>query len=118
MSEEIRAKRKEILEWEAANRNLKNRAEKPKGYCCYYLEGTPGCAIGRLLPEKLAKELSLRGGGAEGVFALLPPEIQKLGVDFLEAIQALHDCRYHFTNEGLTEVGHASVEDIRQRFCV
>lgn len=113
--EEIKAKRKEILEWERDNRTSKNRAAS--GYSCwYYLENTPGCAIGRLIKDKvLAEHLNTRGS-VDAIKNQLPPEIQALGIEFLVEIQVFHDNPENFTNVGLTHIGTEKINNLLQKW--
>lgn len=112
--EEIKAKRREILEWERDNRTLKNRAHSGHS-CYYYLEGTPGCAVGRLISEDLAKLLNNRGT-ANGIFDKLPIDVQELGKDFLWAIQQFHDTATNFNDDGLVDAGKTAMAALLEKW--
>ena len=117
--EEIKAKRKEILEWEEQNRTLKNRSMYGK-FCAYRNAASPdnpGCAVGRLLPVEVAKQLDGLGPVSH-IFHLLPMKVASLGFEFLTEIQTLHDNASYFTEEGLSTAGVERVNHIKQQFCV
>ncbi len=77
------------------------------GTCQYKPSDTSeGCAIGRLIPLKLAESLPQGDGvNRDVVFNKLPKRIQKLGVNFLSALQSLHDGS-NFENMNETTVIH------------
>jgi len=69
-----------------------------KGLICQYApvhNNTEGCAIGRVLPLELCKELDENNDPvtAHNVFKALPKWMQDLGNDFLGSIQLCHDLR-------------------------
>lgn len=69
------------------------------GKCLYFPpkgSQSEGCAIGRLLPPKLAIELDKQENTAVGsaeIFNKLPEWMQKLGTKFLTQMQFLHDTK-------------------------
>lgn len=92
------------------------------GACCYIEQ----CAIGRFLPDELAKELDEGDDGTarslEEVYragGILPEILQRLGVKFLRAVQELHDEDRNWDN-GLTKDGkdHAALitENIHKQY--
>lgn len=121
--------RLEILHWERDNRNLNTVNVSSKGMCYYTAKGDNpfGCAIGRMLPASLCKELdsfasSDKSSGSptvasQEVFNMLPKSIQNLGIDFLTELQNLHDMVNNWNYEGLSSLGTKVFEDIKQKYC-
>lgn len=70
-------------------------------HSCQYApsETSLGCAIGRVIPIKLAKELDIKSNGVatDTVFNKLPKWLQGFGQNFLIKLQTLHDSSY-FSN--------------------
>lgn len=75
--------------------------EQPRAYdyaknnCVYDQNINGGCAIGCDIKPSLAKKLI---GFAFCVIDKLPKRLQKMGKDFLEDIQIIHDLRKHWIN--------------------
>ena len=109
----IKEKRLEILLWERDNRNLYNRAIDHLGGCVYSHRFNGGRAVGRLLSEGLAEELSEKGG-VQNIFSELPPEIQELDESFLHKLQELHDFPLNWNESGLSEAGLLEWEKIKK----
>jgi len=112
--------RQEILQWEVDNRNLKNRCIKGTK-CKYYIPYRIGCAVGRLLTRKKAKQIEeivekTNQCSVAAVFELLPDEVKTLGLDFLSDIQLFHDNYSCFTNEGLSYKGIEIAKEIAERY--
>lgn len=81
---------------------------------------TDGCAIGRLIPQRLRAKLD-KFDGATGVieykiFQELPKKIQNLGQDFLVELQILHDNNSYWDDGGLTEKGEKVVTEMKRRY--
>jgi hypothetical protein len=121
--EQIQEKRLEILEWEKANRNSKNRAvvimEHNCPRCIY--SGEIGCAVGRLITDKsLCERMDLceeSRVSSFSIMALLPPEIEELGTDFLSQVQDLHDESQNWNEGGLSEVGLEKWNSVKEMYC-
>lgn len=110
------------------------RSMHPNQQVCVYSgtykeEGKPavhtGCAIGILIPRKLAAHLDSFLNSAvcyDEVFALLPPHTRALGQEFLSELQALHDCarnwKHPHSNPAgpLTKDGERDVAYIEERY--
>lgn len=112
--------RQEILQWEVDNRNLNNRCKKGTA-CLYYIPYKTGCAVGRLLTKKKAKQIEeivekTGQGSVFAVFELLPEEVRFLGLDFLADIQIFHDNCYYFTNKGLSSSGIEKAKKIAEKY--
>ena len=70
--------------------------KQPQAYditCSYYHQVHGGCAIGCEVSEKKASELELIGGGIidDNIYRALPRRLKKIGREFLQAVQSLHD---------------------------
>lgn len=78
-------------------------------------KNTEGCAIGRKIPLSIAKYLDRHhsNDSLKQIFHLLPEELQKLGLDFLQKIQLLHDVNAHWNSEGLSEKGIKYINQIK-----
>jgi len=95
----------------------KNRSTKFYGHCSYRGKNGFMCAIGRELPDALAKELDRkRFSDVDSVFEDLPPHLQKMSLGFLKRIQWVHDGSSHFDEDGLTYSGKLIVEDICKHY--
>ncbi len=122
---EIRVKRKELLEETIGFFNTDKLCRSDDGGCFYHMEGKAGCAIGRKLSVELAKELDVIGNEHDGdsgvteeyIFEKLPFELQELGGNFLSSIQDLHDNKYYWDENGLTEKGKGMAQIIQKNFC-
>ena len=104
--------------------NSSNRATGPKGIGCVYNETptSPGCAIGRHVPnKKLCALWSESEGFPNGAFVCSLPKdllgpLVALGVDFLDYVQQLHDRGFFWDAAGLSPLAEAFVCDTCRRF--
>jgi len=102
----IQKARFELLEWEARNRTALNRAVDAEGHPSYKHQYFGGCAIGRLLSLELAERLPKDDTvEKDTVWPLLPSHVRKLGREFLESIQRLHDFEGCWGTDGLGRLG-------------
>lgn len=89
--------------------NLNNRSHgNGDNRCKYRGANNTACAIGREIPDKLAKELDRKiktTVKVDSVFEKLPKRLQKMGKDFLNDIQRLHDSQHCWTETGLSSDG-------------
>lgn len=98
--------------------NSGNRGTSLTGHVCVYepVGDSPGCAIGRHIPNK---ELcrNLHGGvrDLEGKAWAFGP-LLVLDVGFLRDVQLLHDQRGNWNRSGLSEYGESVVTDICHKF--
>ncbi len=82
---------------------------------CYYYplhDETEGCAIGRKLVKKLAKELDKFGNSGVSnphVYNCLPKKLQRLGNGFLADLQQLHDSDTNWDKDFLSYTGRSNV---------
>ncbi len=91
--------------------------------CKYYVEGKQGCAIGRLIEDKeLCQRLDIipYGGLAsvtavnnDWIFRQLPEDLQGYGPSLLGRLQSLHDCIGYWDNHGLSHLGTAAYNRIK-----
>ena len=103
---------------------IERRCTANSGGCYYSPEkankpNSEGCAVGRLLTPELKAELDFQIGGdtsVEGVWHLLPNEIQVYGMDFLGELQLLHDVSDYWDDKGITKDGLRKVERIKSNF--
>ena len=70
--------------------------KQPQAYdvdCTYDHAVNGGCAIGCEVSEKKALELETIGGGIidDNIYRALPRRLKKIGREFLQAVQSLHD---------------------------
>jgi hypothetical protein len=78
-----------------------------------------GCAIGRHLTLKLAKELdnrTLPSVSNENVFKKLPDNLKELGQSFLSDIQNLHDTEFYWYEKGVSFQGEKRVEELKNKY--
>ncbi len=91
-------------------------AGSPSPRCKYFMEGSPGCAIGRLIEDKeLCRKLdecSNTGVDEDEIFSKLPADLQEYGPDFLRELQELHDEDNNWDIYGLTQEGMYDAVDI------
>lgn len=84
--------------WGDENRYNVRMLNGMKHTCCYApaSDKSDGCAIGRMLPIELCKELDQRfnGGTVTSIFDDLPNWMKKLEQGFLRQLQILHDKEY------------------------
>lgn len=85
------------------------------GFCSYAPahEQTQGCAVGRLLNPELQNKLDTIGV-IDKAWHLIPIELQAFGYSLLARLQELHDAKYHWTPEGLSDRGLEVSEGIRK----
>lgn len=114
--------RQELLDNTVNYFNSKNRAyDRGRDACKYRVKHGVGCAIGREISSKLARELDC--GGAEGtavnnkrVFSELPKRLQNMGKAFLSRIQRLHDGEDCWNDDGISKYGLDRVSEICNNF--
>jgi len=119
----IEKRRLALIEETITHYTLKNRGEIKTsiGSKCIY-SPTPtseGCAIGRLIADKeVCKAMDVLAGCVNDpkLESLLPTEIKELGVDFLLALQRLHDGEDNWSDNGLTLSGISTVNSIKNQF--
>ena len=81
-----------------------------------------GCAIGRHLDEdvkiKFDNYYDIKSINFEypDIFALAPQWMQDMDIDFLQAIQNLHDYSDYWGETGLSEFGKERVDEIKEKF--
>lgn len=122
--EQIKEKRLEVLEDVVKYFNSNTRNATPDNTCKYLpiTSKSEGCAIGRLIKDK---ELCARldkgdnyssGVSHEEIFSQLPDELKILGVEFLAAIQGLHDDPSNWDINGLTGEGKRDYNYIKMKY--
>jgi hypothetical protein len=103
--------------------NPKRRCEK--GYRCFYDPATvgkedisDGCAIGRLMTARQKEKADNLSAKAINHLPseLIPRTLRNLPMDFLTALQGLHDTSGHWYVRGLTKAGKSEVEGIRENW--
>jgi len=112
----------------AYNSNTRSVVEGNKN-CVYFKEGHQGCAVGRLIADKeLCKQLDIcvdSNGNAKNtsvndprIFRELPSEVQELTIEFLSALQMLHDDIGHlfWDEDGLSINGRNRFNEIKLNF--
>ena len=88
------------------------------GVCKYFPQhaNTQGCAIGRLISRTLCKGLDEQYSTIlADVFDELPLNVKKYGSGFLEQLQILHDTRYYWGEDGMTEDGKEFADRFRRQ---
>ena len=108
--------------------NSSNRCSHQDGDCCYSpftagLEGkSEGCAIGRFMEPEVALEMDNKHD-LMNIRTLLNHEpdcisdwMKEFDIDFLTAIQNLHDADVYWNKQGLSELGHEEVLKICKKF--
>lgn len=101
--------------------NLGNRATTLRGTCLYKeTETSPGCAIGRFLPHDGKFDLDKICGVkyAVSIGSQLPVWMMEMGIEFLAAVQSVHDFNDHWTDTGLSEIGKKEVLEIIRRHII
>jgi hypothetical protein len=103
------------------NRTFEVDEEGNEFKCVYYMEGKPGCAIGRKIEDKeLCKKLDSERAGTgvsnDHIFNQLPIQLKELGKDFLHKVQQLHDSGINWDEKGISEFGKLKVKDIKEYF--
>jgi hypothetical protein len=100
--------------------NTKNRSHGGGDSRCKYRgANNTACAIGREIPDELAKSLDRsfqNAVKADSVFDKLPKRLQRMGKDFLNAIQRLHDTSYCWDETGLTPNGVIDAKNIAKDY--
>ncbi len=93
--------------------NLGNRSVIENSNICLYKasEKSPGCAIGRFVTVPLKER---QGIGGSDIFPSLPTWMQEMKVQFLSAVQILHDMSENWTNTGISPRGAMKVNLILQ----
>ena len=95
-----------------------SRRAENKGGCFYLTDDGRRCAIGRLCSLELARTLKDKFGsntvGTSLVFKRLPEEIQELGQEFLNQLQAFHDENTYWDEKGLTTSGKERLIQIKE----
>ena len=127
MSNEIKKKRKALLDETAAHFNLNNRStEFPTIIYQRCIYSGVGCAIGRKIEDKeLCKKLDqsdpfMSKGSAvsnDYIFNQLPDHLRELGQDFLVDLQRLHDFAENWNENGLSGQGKHVYELILKQHC-
>lgn len=123
----LQQQRLEFLEETVAFYNSKNRCSikhfNEKETCQYYIEGFPGCAIGRHVPDKnLCNNWDYGFNGIsisvedEDVMKALPKRLTLLGANFLREIQCLHDKVDNWNDSGISEIGLIAVNVIKRLY--
>lgn len=100
------------------------RSVNTEGDCLYHPPTNKprsiGCAIGMYMSWKNAKELDKKG--VFGIFTvcvdrfkakLLPKWMNELNVEFLGALQRLHDSQENWESKGLSRIGKQQVKRIK-----
>lgn len=82
---------------------------------------SPGCAVGRHVPNKkicLQWDCSTSGTTVSNpsIFFNLPPSLQVLGWGFARAVQMLHDTPVYWNDDGLSIEGLAEVRALERTF--
>ncbi len=106
-----------------------NRGTVPNSKACMYSKSdtSPGCAIGRFLPENVQKIFDKPDNGnyilgVEEIFEnpdfveMLPDWMLEIGEDFLSRIQSLHDSEFKWDSFGINNVGKTAVNLICSDF--
>ena len=115
--------RKELLDNTIARYNIANRARNGSG--CSYIIMADGvknkggrCAIGAEVSKDTAIALEETGASVaeDATFVLLPPRLKRLGQEFLEQVQLLHDVDENWNTRGLSKIGREEVRNIREDY--
>lgn len=91
------------------------------GQCFYSPEKagnklSTGCAVGRLLDIYTQLKLDLcKPSAVPDIFELLPENVKKYGVDFLDDLQRLHDNEANWNDDGITMLGESVVAKIIEK---
>lgn len=114
-TDEVKAARKEVLDWEKNNRTALNRAVINDRCVWQATKNSPGCAVGRLCTPALQQILSTLPSGEDPTL-YIPDSVKKLGHPFLQHIQALHDSPENWTDKGLSNLGMETWDEINRAF--
>lgn len=114
--------RQELFDNTINHFNSENRGiEFGTGYIYRTSDGR-GCAIGREISDKLAKELDNCSNG-DGVaihndnqFNKLPIRLKRMGQDFLYGLQLLHDNDINWDSNGLSDIGMKRAKKIAEKY--
>lgn len=101
--------------------NSRNRATNRRNSCIYAAtETSPGCAIGRFIPPDGKFNLHKICGIAHAIRfgSRLPDWMMEMGIDFLAAVQSLHDYGDYWNESGLSNIGKEEVMDIIARYII
>lgn len=114
----VRMWQKEFLDETVAHFNRKNRAYNALiGTCVYDHSVNGGCAIGRKCSPKLASSLLQKEPVMSAmIFKRLPNKLKRLGRNFLQRVQALHDNTNCWGDEGLSYTGKNFYSRICEEF--
>lgn len=83
-------------------------------HLCMYSHNGKHCAIGRFL---LDHPVSIEGQTAASLpEKLFPREIYRMGLNFIEALQTLHDTSIYWDNNGLSDSGKVEVETMADKY--
>ena len=116
----VKVAQKALLEHTARSYNEYNRAVL-LGMCVYHKTDTsPGCAIGKWLPEDVANNISERWSAfvgsqnyrTEKYLEKIPTWLTRLGTRFLVRLQDLHDDEAFWLNDGLSSKGEVVCRQI------
>lgn len=116
----------EIIEMVANHYNLGNRSTSGTG-CMYRTDDGRMCAVGMCMNvaaiDKYGNyvgsisEISGKiNNGAEGLDLIFKEEYRGHDVSFWDDLQSLHDYRYYWTLEGLSEDGKEKVEQLIRKY--
>lgn len=111
---DMQERRKVFLDDVASFYTSENRATS--GQICLYqaTKTSPGCAIGRCIPDKLRPNTG--GVSQNEVYNVLPLWMREMGQDFLADIQRLHDSTTRWNAEGLSADGVKFVAWIKEAY--
>lgn len=106
--------REELLINTVSRFSLKNRGINKNGKCSY----TSGCAIGVEVRKSVAEKLEKKGYGISnpGEYKLLPNRLKRMGIEFLEEIQNMHDFSGNWNERGISERGKSKANEIIDNF--
>lgn len=109
--------RQQLLNNTVNHFNSENRCVDKEGVGCRYRFNNRGCAIGREISDSLSEESDLlRSSGVIKIYNKLPNRLKRMGLDFLNEIQKLHDSGYFWSEKGLSNGGKIRLKRICKRF--
>jgi hypothetical protein len=98
----------------------KRAIEPAEGYsdgrCHYIMPDGRRCAIGSEVSKRDAEKLENSGGTACSLMSFFPYRLYRLGADFLNEIQRLHDQSNNWDEHGLTDKGERQYNYIIENF--
>ena len=116
---------REFLDNTVAHYTSKNRCVNEDGLCVYASTSTSeGCAIGRWMNPEIAKEID-KGAATVDINirevikeypGCLPEFMNRYSVDFLMAVQRLHDDCEYWDERGLSQSGQREYNTIIRDF--